>query len=176
MTGLFIMRYEFIDFSLGSRWTLVATLLGILAPVGFMQAIGGATGPVFMAQGKTSLLLKFGIFSTVIYVLAFILGSSWGVVGVAIGYLIACVFVTIPTIYLAQKSLGLAYLATYKSIFPSVLWALLAAAFVSLIKEYFLLSKVMFIDLTLQTLIGGSVYLIAMFYLAKPYFINIMKR
>lgn len=86
MAGLFVLREPFVDVALGDSWGTVAALIMWLAPIGFIQSLVSAGGVVFQALGRTDVLFKLGVFSSVIHVSGFIAGVHWGLLGVAAAY------------------------------------------------------------------------------------------
>ena len=63
----------------GPKWIPVIPLIQIFAFAGLEQSIGANVGWIFLSQGKTDVLLKVGIFTTIITIIAFIVGLRWGV-------------------------------------------------------------------------------------------------
>lgn len=88
MAGLFVLREPFVDVAFGDGWDMVATLILWLAPIGFIQSLVSAGGVVFQALGRTDLLFRLGILSSVMHVTAFVTGVHWGLTGVAAAYFI----------------------------------------------------------------------------------------
>lgn len=86
MAGLFVLRETFVGVALGDGWDLVATLFLWLAPIGFIQSLVSAGGIVFQALGRTDLLFRLGVLSSVLHVTAFVGGVRWGLTGVAAAY------------------------------------------------------------------------------------------
>jgi len=91
MAGIFSVREVFVEVAFGQQWLQVSSVLAWLTPVGFMQSISSTTGTVFMAQGKTKLLMWVSLFNAVLHLLAFWLGAQHGVSGVAEWYFYASV-------------------------------------------------------------------------------------
>jgi PST family polysaccharide transporter len=89
MAGIFSVRELFVEVAFGQRWLPVAGVLAWLTAVGFMQSISSTTGTVFMAQGKTKLLMWVSLFNAAIHLVAFGLGAEHGVNGVAQWYFYA---------------------------------------------------------------------------------------
>ncbi|MCM5681335.1 lipopolysaccharide biosynthesis protein [Schlegelella sp. S2-27] len=106
MAGLFVLRDEFVDTVLGSKWHEVADIVAWLAPVGFIQSLVSTTGTVFMATGRTRLLFFLGIYSAVLTVSAFVIGVQWGVLGVAQAYFVANVLNALPCLHIALRQVG----------------------------------------------------------------------
>lgn len=130
MAGVWLLREPFIVLMLGPRWTEVATILAWLAPVGFIQSLTSTTGTVFMATGRTNILMRQGVISTVLLVGSFVIGVQWGIEGVAACYLVANVLNLVPCFYYTIKeleaSLGDLLAAVWKPVvFAGVMTALL---------------------------------------------------
>ncbi|MET0534497.1 MAG: oligosaccharide flippase family protein, partial [Steroidobacter sp.] len=88
MAGLFVLREPFVDVAFGNGWDMVATLILWLAPIGFIQSLVSAGGIVFQALGRTDLLFRLGVLSSILHVAGFISGVHWGLTGVAAAYLL----------------------------------------------------------------------------------------
>jgi PST family polysaccharide transporter len=61
MVGLFVLREPFVAAVFGPNWLPTADVIAWLAPVGFIQSIISTTGVVFMARGRTDLMLRMGV-------------------------------------------------------------------------------------------------------------------
>jgi PST family polysaccharide transporter len=114
MLGLWSVREPFVLVVLGEKWRASSSIIGWLAPTGFLQSVVSTTGTVLIATGKTGLMRNLGIICAVIYVFSFVAGLSHGAVGVARAYFVAN-FVT-SAIYLhytlVQVDRGLVDVAT----------------------------------------------------------------
>lgn len=88
MAGLFVLRETFVDVAFGDGWDTVAMLFLWLAPIGFIQSLVSAGGVVFQALGRTDLLFRLGLLSSVLHVTGFAVGVQWGLSGVAAGYFV----------------------------------------------------------------------------------------
>lgn len=129
MMLLFVTRVDFIQLALGEKWNLIPGLLTYMTAIGYLQAISGTTGPVFMALGKTAFLFKFGIFGALLHILLFIFGAKFGIVEVVQCYLLACLVVTILTFYFAHQAINL----PLKKMLPSIGWSLVCSFFSGLV-------------------------------------------
>jgi hypothetical protein len=105
----------------------VAVLILWLSPIGFMQSLVSAGGVVFTSLGRTDLLFRLGVLSTVLYVTAFAVGVQWGLTGVAAAYLLATTINSVIALgvqmRLLQQSLG----RLLGAVLPSIAKALLMA-------------------------------------------------
>jgi PST family polysaccharide transporter len=127
MAGIFVLRAPFILYCFGSQWGQVSNILIWLAPVGFLQSIVSTTGTVFMARGRTDVLLKLGTLGTVLQVSAFIIGVRWGVIGVAICYFISNVLNAFPALIVTMRQLNSSITVLGKNLMASILNAGLMA-------------------------------------------------
>lgn len=75
-----------IDVVLGEKWSSVAPLFQILAVAGVFQTAGYATYWTFLARGLTRSQIYWQLVSRPIVLGAVIIGSFWGLTGVAVGY------------------------------------------------------------------------------------------
>lgn len=136
MTGVFVLRQPFIDTFLGARWHDAASVLTWLAPVGFIQSIVSTTGTVSMVLGRTDLLLRVGVFNAALQVTAFFIGVRWGIIGVAVCYLIANVIGAIPALWVAFRQLDARFGTLLKETWGAIGAALLMGACVWMIERY----------------------------------------
>ncbi|WP_199185365.1 oligosaccharide flippase family protein [Cryobacterium sp. Y50] len=75
-----------ISIALGSNWLGSAPIFQILAIAGFFEAAAYATYWVFLSKGVTKQNLYFALCTRPLLVTFVLLGSFWGVYGVAAGY------------------------------------------------------------------------------------------
>ena len=92
---------------LSDKWSHLTILLLILAPVGLIQSIYSPAGVIYQSKGKTDWWFRWGLFSAVLTISAFIAGLNWGVVGVAISYLIITVLTFYPGLAIPFKLIEL---------------------------------------------------------------------
>ncbi|MES2296663.1 MAG: oligosaccharide flippase family protein [Pseudomonadota bacterium] len=116
MAGLFFLREPFVALLLGPRWSGAAPVLKWLAAAGFIQAITASTGAVFMALGKTRLLLMLGVLGAALQVAAFLIGVRWGIEGVAASFLAANLLNLLPALAIVVSMLRIAPRAALRDI------------------------------------------------------------
>lgn len=107
MAGAFVLREPLVAHLFGPKWSQAAAILAWLAPTGFVQSIVSTVGTVFMARGRTDVLLRLGIIGALLLVAGFVIGVQTGVEGVAMWYFIANVLNAIPCAYALAKQLEL---------------------------------------------------------------------
>jgi O-antigen/teichoic acid export membrane protein len=82
----------------GPRWESAVPILGILSIVAMIQSVGSPVGSIYMATGRTGLLLRWGLLSSAVVVTGFAVGLSWGAPGVAISYLVTSCLLIYPSL------------------------------------------------------------------------------
>ena len=77
------------DLMLGERWLEVAPILRLLAAAGVFQTLAYVGYWVYLSRGLTTDLFRYSLVSATIKVTCILVGSIWGVIGVAVGYALA---------------------------------------------------------------------------------------
>lgn len=119
MTGLFMVSEEFILTVYGPRWEPAILPLKLLCIVGAMQSIGTTGGIIFNSQGRPDLTLKLGFFSSILIVVAFMIGIKWGLLGLIIAYISVSIPVFILGQYVANNLIGVDLISFIKALAPS---------------------------------------------------------
>jgi PST family polysaccharide transporter len=133
LMGFFVLRESFIKVVMGSQWMPVADLLKWLIPIALLQSLGTTVGYLYLAMGRTDVMLKWGIFGGTTIVIGFYLGLQWGLQGLVIGYAVVYVLIFIPSLIIPYQLVGLKVSRVLLSILPSVLNALAMAALVMIV-------------------------------------------
>lgn len=74
---------------LGPQWLAAAPILRLFAIAGIFQILAFVGYWVYISRGLTGDLFRYSILSAAIKVACILIGSMWGVMGVAVGYAIA---------------------------------------------------------------------------------------
>lgn len=161
MAGAFVLREPLVLLLFGDKWIKSAEVLAWLAPTGFIQSIVSTTGTVFMARGRTDALMRQGVFAATLYVTAFALGVSQGVVGVASYYFFANMIFAIPCLILVMRQLDSNFYALIRAIAPALMSSLFMVLIMSAIRSSNLLgTNSLWADFSMSILIGGVAYLL----------------
>ncbi len=125
MVGIFILADEFVFLVLGEQWHRAVFIVRVLACIGFFQSIDTTVGWIYISQGKTDVLFKWGIFSFSIVTLSFIIGLRWEIEGIALAYFIATTLLRYPNYVIPFRFIHLSFkvfLMKLKPTFFSALW------------------------------------------------------
>lgn len=82
----------------GERWLAVAPIFAWLGIAGLMQPVSSTTGWIFICQGKTRMMFRWGVYSALTTVLSFAVGLRWGAVGVAAAYAVSGYVLRLPVL------------------------------------------------------------------------------
>jgi len=105
MAGLFSVREAFVATAFGSGWGQVGAILMWLAPTGFLQSIMSSTGAIFMARGRTDLMMRVGIFTALTQLSAFFIGAQYDVLVLAALYMAANIINFVPVMLVTLRLL-----------------------------------------------------------------------
>ena len=78
-----------VDLFLGPRWHEVAPVFGLLAIAGAFETLAYVGNWVYLSRGLTGKLFWYSLISLAIKIVCVLVGSHWGIVGVAAGYAVA---------------------------------------------------------------------------------------
>ncbi len=87
--GMTILAPELVFVLFGKKWIPAVPVMQVLAFAGIINSISLFNGSVFMAMGKPSWKLKIGLLHTALNLVGFIVAVRWGIVAVALAYVIS---------------------------------------------------------------------------------------
>ncbi|MGH9872014.1 MAG: lipopolysaccharide biosynthesis protein [Pyrinomonadaceae bacterium] len=84
---------------LGPQWAGTTSIFRLLGIVGIFQPIVNTTGWLFLTQGRSHDMFKWGLISAPITVGSIIAGLPWGALGVATSYSLVQLCITYPLLF-----------------------------------------------------------------------------
>lgn len=87
--GLAAIAPQAVGLALGPKWALVATPVAILAIGMAFRPVALIITPFLMGLGEFAASLRNTIFAVILFPVAFVVGSHWGLVGVCTAWLVA---------------------------------------------------------------------------------------
>ena len=145
---------------LGPGWEPAVEVIRILSVVACLQSIGATVGPIYLATGRTGLLVGWGIVVAVVVIASFLIGVSAGIVGVAAAYAIAQVILVYPSLAIPFRLIGLRVRDVLPTIGRPLLLAALSGALAIFVGRISPGSWPNIVVLTAQGLALVSVYLV----------------
>jgi len=108
MVGLAVTAVPFVRTVYGAKWLPMAPVLQVLAIVGAMQSVVSPTGWIYLAQGRTDLLSRWGLWANLTTIVALIVGSKFGSArAMAVAYLVPNVVMFLPTLTVSGRLIGI---------------------------------------------------------------------
>jgi len=100
LAGLFVLSSQFVHIFYDSSWIPTIMPMQILCLVGAIKSIMHNNGAIFYAKNRTDISLKWGVIQLVIIPLPLILGSFYGLPGIAVALSVTyiCFFVYLQRI------------------------------------------------------------------------------
>jgi PST family polysaccharide transporter len=90
---------------LGSQWAAAAPIFVCLGFAALVQPFNSTVAWLFVSQGRTGELARWGFWSACVCSAAFVAGLRWGPAGVALGYALAeIIFGTVPLWWWAGRN------------------------------------------------------------------------
>jgi PST family polysaccharide transporter len=96
----------FVPLALGEQWREVAPIFQVLGVGLAVKPLLNTTVWLFVSQGRTQELFRWGLVATATAVVAFILGLPYGAIGVATSYTLLDLFVRAPLLLLWVGRVG----------------------------------------------------------------------
>ncbi|MFT5049180.1 MAG: lipopolysaccharide exporter [Chlamydiales bacterium] len=129
MVGLACVAEPLVAALWTEEWAPVAPLVMLLAPVGTVRSLASATGPIYVAMGKTGAMFIWGLVFNLATVAAFFMGVPFGVEGVAGAYALVSVALFYPFFAVPFRFIGLPVSHLLRVLLPiSAVSMLMAAA------------------------------------------------
>jgi len=125
MLGIMGVSNSFVAVVFGEKWKMVGALLIIYGPLGLIQSIEATTGSIYLAQNRPDWMFRWGLFTAVVAVVAYVIGLHWGIIGVASSCLIATLVCTYPGFLIPFKLIDMKVGEMLKSVRAPLLCSLL---------------------------------------------------
>ncbi|MEO8192483.1 MAG: lipopolysaccharide biosynthesis protein [Gemmatimonadales bacterium] len=128
--GIAAVAPELVATVYGPQWQPAVKLLRILAIIGSLDALN-TSGLIFFSIGRLLLLLRYACVSLAVMFAAFVIGSRWGVDGVAWAYVIASPVIFLGPHVLGDRLISLPLRTHLRAVAPALTSALLMALVVT---------------------------------------------
>jgi O-antigen/teichoic acid export membrane protein len=163
--GLAVVAPVLVPVLLGEKWLEIVPLLPVLCGAMAMLTLQILFAPATNARGHPGIALRVTMLGAGVMPVAFLIGSHWGIIGFAWGWVGGMAVLTAATILLSRGVLGLALAGLLRAILPPFAAALVMAAGVALALEA--MPPVMpLAKLAAAVLLGVALYLAALWLIA----------
>ena len=122
---------------LGEKWIACAAVIQILVFASCLETLGSTTGIVMITFGRTRDYLVLGAINAVGLGLAFAIGVSWGLIGVATAYVVYVYLSFLPVLWYSFRQTPISTRLFLKAISLPVLCTIIMSIFLILANHYF---------------------------------------
>jgi PST family polysaccharide transporter len=110
MLGLLVVADSFVLAFFGDQWSAVVPILQLFCVVGLVQSISTTTGWLYLSQGQTDWMFRWGLFAGIVKTIGILIGLKYGIMGVAVGYTLSTlIFLTYPGFVIAGRLINLKF-------------------------------------------------------------------
>lgn len=164
--GLLIAAEPIVRVVFGDQWLEAIPVLRVLAIYAWVYSLGYHVGGFYKAIGRPDILLRLSILTLIVIVPSLLIGARFGIIGVALGHLIAVLIRRIISLGLATRFVNVSILDIFGELRTSLLGALVMVPVV-LAVSYFTRGLNPFLQLGLIILSGAISYLGVLWWLEK---------
>ncbi|HHH11959.1 MAG TPA: hypothetical protein ENK23_07800, partial [Sorangium sp.] len=128
MLLLWVVAEPFIQLLYGDKWLDVVPLLKVLCFVGLFQSLGSLVGWIYMAQGRTKTMFRWGSFAALVIIVSIGVGVYLGSLQAIVNcYAVATVLLAYPQFAIPGKYIGMSVTEVVRAVAAVVVCAALAA-------------------------------------------------
>lgn len=125
--GIMIVSPDFIVTVYTDRWLPTIPVMQALAIYAAVVSLGYNAGVVYKAIGRPSILNKLSVIKLSVTIPILWISASYGIVGVAVGQLVASVILTTVQMIIAHRVIEVAYTDILKALYPATIACLAMA-------------------------------------------------
>jgi PST family polysaccharide transporter len=172
--GLLIAADPIVRVVFGDQWLEAIPILRVLAIYAWVYSLGYHVGGLYKAIGRPDILLRLSLLTLVIILPALLIGAQFGIIGVAVGHLVAVLIRRIISLALATRFVNVSIMEIFGELRSSLLGAMVMVPIV--LAVYYLTADLNpFLQLTLIVLSGTISYLLALWGIEKENLIRLLR-
>jgi O-antigen/teichoic acid export membrane protein len=177
MVGLCVVADPFVRALYGVKWLGLIPVLRVLALVGALQATTNPTGWLYIAQGRTDRLFRWGLAANPLVILALYLGARAGsIFTVAVAYLVINMILAIPCLWLAVSLVDLGIFQVLRVVWSPLAHTIIMAAAVLLVGRVLPMHLATSARLLIQVSTGAASYAISNIALRSAAFLDLKQQ
>ena len=138
---LIVCSSDLILLILGSQWAAASNIFKILGFSALIQPLYYTQGWLHISAGRSDRYLRWGLFSSFVIVIAFIVGLPYGPLGVAVAYTLATWAIIFPCMWYAGRSAGIQVNDIFGAVGKNIAAGLISIAISIVLLEHILILK-----------------------------------
>jgi len=136
MLGMSVLAEPLVLVFFGERWRGAITIARLLCFAGLAQSVYNTASWIFLSRGRPDILFRLGVLSMLTRIGGVILGTPWGLLGIAWAYVLGgYLFLLYPTWSSAARIIGLTFADLLRCVAPPFFCAVPMAAVIWLLNE-----------------------------------------
>lgn len=160
--GLALVAEDFVGLVLGEKWNAAIAPLQFLAVYAALRSVSSLLPPLFFLTGGSRIAVFNGIFAVFLFPLGFAIGSRWGIMGVAVAWLVVHPIILVPMYRHVFSAIKLSAVEYVWALWPAFSCAMVMALGVILVRMSVLQDASLTVRLGSQVLAGTCSYLLAL--------------
>jgi PST family polysaccharide transporter len=174
MCALFIVSESFVISVFGIKWIKLIPILKVFSIIGLMQSIVTTVGWIYYSQGRTGLMLRWGLISGLLIIISFLIGIYIGsIMAVVYCYAIANIILLYHNFTIPGKLINLKFFEILRNVLGVLSCAIIMALLVYVIGMIIPEGWSSELHLLVQIPFGVMVYLILIHYFKLKSYLEI---
>ena len=120
LLGLSLVAKDAVITLLGAKWEDSIPALQLLSFYACVRTIFVFFPQVLMAIGEAGFVMRNGLISMIVLPVAFLLGSHWGIVGIATAWVIAYPVNAVPLYWRVHQKIGVTHTEFFRTLLPAI--------------------------------------------------------
>ena len=172
--GLLIAADPIVRVVFGDQWLEAIPILRVLAVYAWVYSLGYHVGGLYKAIGRPDILLRLSLLTLVIIIPSLLIGAQFGMIGVAVGHLVAVLIRRIVSLGLATRFVQVSIRDIFGELRTSLIGAMVMAPVVLIV--YYLAGDLNpFLQLTLIILSGATSYLLVLWGIERENLVRLLR-
>jgi len=172
--GLFIAADPIVRVVFGEQWLEAIPVLRVLAIYAWVYSLGYHVGGFYKAIGRPDILLKLSILTLIIIIPALLIGARFGIIGVAVGHLVAILIRRVISLGLATRFVNVTILDIFGELRSSLIAAVVMAP-ITFAAYYLTTGLNPFLQLIFIVLSGAMSYLGVLWWIEKENLLRLLR-
>jgi O-antigen/teichoic acid export membrane protein len=172
--GLLIAADPIVRVFFGDQWLEAIPVLRVLALYAWVYSLGYHVGGFYKAIGRPDILLRLSLLTLAIIIPSLLIGARFGIIGVAVGHLVAVLIRRMISLGLATRYVNVSIMDIVGELRTSLLGALVMVPVV-LAVSYLVAGLNPFLQLAFIVLSGAISYLGVLWWIEKENLIRLLR-
>lgn len=172
--GLLIAADPIVRVVFGDQWLEAIPVLRVLAIYAWIYSLGYHVGGFYKAIGRPDILLRLSLLTLVIILPCLLIGARYGLIGVAVGHLVAVLIRRVISLALATRFVNVSIMDIFGELRSSLLGAMVMGPIIFAV-SYMTADLNPFLQLTFIVLSGALSYLLVLWGIERDNLMRLLR-